>query len=531
MKDVSADVVVVGAGPTGSAVAWRLAKAGQSVVCIERGDWFPYDQIKREAPDWELRRGSVLSSNPNVRRGPFDVPVDDRLSPIKPMVGHAVGGSSIFWSAHVPRFRPEDFRTASVDGVGADWPISYDDLAPYYELNERRVGTAFAVGDPSAPPHGDHGLTLPTIGAHGRRIARAFDSLGWHWWPVDLVVGQAADEPQTSHCDHIGPCDLGCPSRIRSGADRAYMSDAIADGARLMTRTRVVRLVHDETDRVTAAICATDEGMVRVRGKTFVLAANGMGTPRLLLLSRSERYPQGLANRSGLVGRNLMLHPYARIDGLFDARTGAWAAGEKAGLVSFEFFATRPENGTVRGVKLQLTGGPPPVALARGATVGQPLPWGAGHHAAFEARFDCLCGFTVCAEDLADENNRIALSDTIVDCDGLPAAQMIYSISDNSRRLLDFGMARAEEVLRGAGAIEIFPTPLRTETGFHLMGTARMGDDPRRSVVDQWGRCHDVPNLVIADASVFVTSSSINPTATAQALALRAADQIVAQGG
>jgi len=528
MHKISADVVIIGSGPTGAAAAWRLARAGIDVVCLERGDWFAYDEIRRDDPDWELRRASALHSNPNIRRGRDDSPIDDADSPIKPMIGNAVGGGSIFWSAHVPRFRPEDFRVASLDGIGDDWPLSYDDLAPYYRENERRLGTAFVPGDPSAPPHGNHALTMPTIGAHGRRFAAAFDRLGWHWWPVDLVVGRHADEPATVHCAHIGPCDLGCPSRIRSGADRAYMCDAVDHGARLMTRTRVTRLEVDGQDCVAAALCMTENGPLRVEGRTFVLAANGMGTPHLLLASRSERYPNGLANGSGLVGRNLMLHPYARVDGLFPDSVGAWVAGEKAGIVSFEFYATRAEHGFVRGLKLQLTGGPPPAALALGAVTGDALPWGEEHHDAFESRFDRICGLTICAEDLADENNRITLSDTVMDRDGNPAPKMTYAVSDNSRRILDFGMERAAEVLREAGALRLYRTPLRAEAGFHLMGTARMGTDPARSVVDSFGRCHDVSNLFVADASAFVTSAAINPTATAQALALRTADHIIA---
>ncbi|MBM6581865.1 GMC family oxidoreductase [Microvirga sp. BT689] len=528
METISTEVVVVGAGPSGAAAAWRLAQAGLKVVSIERGDWFAYDEVRRDQPDYELRRAGPLHANPNIRRGRDDAPVDDVDSPIKPMIGNAVGGGSIYWSAHVPRFRPEDFRIATLDGIGSDWPISYDDLAPYYEENEKRLGTAFVPGDPSAPPRGEHGLTLPTIGAHGRRFGKAFDRLGWHWWPVDLVVGREADDPATVHCTHAGPCDLGCPSRIRSGADQAYMHDAIANGVRLLTRTRVMRLEHDADGRVTAALCMTDEGPLRVEGRIFVLAANGMGTPHLLLLSRSERFPDGLGNDSGLVGRNLMLHPYARVDGLFPEAMGAWAAGEKAGIVSFEFYATRPERDFVRGLKLQLTGGPAPVALACGAGAGSMLPWGEAHHAAFEERFDRICGLTVCAEDLAEDRNRITLSETLVDRDGTPAPKMIYTLSDNSRRILDFGMDRAEEVLREAGATAIDRTPLRAEAGFHLMGTARMGQDPARSVVDPFGRCHGVPNLYITDASVFVTSAAINPTATAQALALRTADSIAA---
>ncbi|WP_172122016.1 GMC family oxidoreductase [Devosia sp. 919] len=528
MADLEAEVVVIGAGPTGAAAAWRLATKGISVVMLERGHWFDYNGVGRDSPDWERRRSAELHANPNIRRSPDDYPVDDAETPIKPMVGNGVGGSSIFWSAHVPRFRPEDFRINTLDGVGDDWPISYADLADYYALNEARWGVASYPGDPSAPPRGDHALTLPTIGAHGRRIAQVFDRFGWHWWPVDLVVGRDGDAPENGHCTHIGPCDLGCPSRVRSGADRAFVADALAAGARLVTGARVQRLEHDVGGLVTAAVCKGGGGTFRVTGDRFIVAANGMGTPRLLLLSGSGRFPDGLANSSGLIGRNLMLHPYGRVDGIFEEPLGAWVSGEKAGLISFEFYATRPENGFKRGLKLQLTGGPGPLALAKGAVYGTRLPWGDAHHAAFEARFDHTCGFTVCAEDLADPENRISLSPTLVDSDGLPAPKMIYTLSQNSRNILDFGMARADEVLRAAGAIETAHTPLRAEAGFHLMGTARMGADPERSVVDAYGRCHDVPNLFIADASTFVTSAAINPTATAQAFALRTADQILA---
>ena len=527
---VDTDVFVVGAGPTGGAVAWRLATSGVDVVVADRGGWFDYETLRRDAPDWERRRASTLSSNPNIRRAPADYPVDDQDSPIKAMVGNAVGGGSVFWSAHVPRFRPEDFRIRTLDGVGDDWPIAYEDLAAYYALNEARWGVARIPGDPSAPDQGEEALTLPTIGAHGRRIAAAFDRLGWHWWPVDLVVGRDADAPGTRRCDHVGPCDLGCPSRIRSSAAAAYVVDAVQAGARLLTGTRVTRLEHDAAGRLTHAHCATDTGPLIVRGRRFVVCANGSGTPRLLLASGSSRHEDGLGNGSGLLGRNLMLHPYARTDGLFDGPLGGWARGEVAGLISFEFYATRQEHDFVRGLKLQLCAGHGALGIVNGADTGTRLPWGADHHAAFTARFDHSCGFTVCAEDLAEPTNRIVLSDTLVDDDGMRAPKWTYRVSENSRRILDFGLDRAETVLREAGARATFRTGLRPQAGFHIMGTARMGTDPDRSVVDPFGQVHEVPNLFIADASVFVTAASLNPTATAQALALRTADHLAQAG-
>jgi choline dehydrogenase-like flavoprotein len=229
-----------------------------------------------------------------------------------------------------------------------------------------------------------------------------------------------------------------------------------------------------------------------------------------------------------MVGRNLMLHPYARIDGIFDEPLGSWVKGEKAGFVSFQFYPSDQSRGFARGFKLQLNTAPRPAALASGAVVGERLPWGPTHHFDFEKWFDRICGFTVCAEDLPELGNRITLSPRLTGRDGLPAAKMIYKVSNNSRRMLDYVPDRGEEVLRAAGAREVYRTPLRDQAGFHIMGTARMGTDPERSVVDAFGRCHDLSNLFIVDASIFVTASAVNPTATAQALALRAADHIVA---
>jgi choline dehydrogenase-like flavoprotein len=524
MSDIEADVVVVGTGPTGAAAAWRLATQGLDVLCIERGGWVEAAATPAGAPDYELQRRGRWHANPNVRGWEEDEPVDDAESPIRPMVGHAVGGSSIWWSAHMPRFRHEDFRMRSLDGVGDDWPIDHDTLAPWYELNETEIGLGGVAGDPSAPQRRNGLRTLPTAGPCGRRFAGAFDRLGWHWWPVDLTLGRPEDGNEP--CTHIGPCDVGCAARRRQSSDRIYMRRALAAGARLLTRTRALELEHDADGHVTALVCAGEGGRFRVKGRRFLLAANGMGTPRLLLLSRSGAFPDGLGNRSGLVGRNLMLHPYAKVEGLFDEPLGTWTSGQKAGIISFEFFSTRPGNDFKRGVKLQLNFGPQPYALAMGATLGARLPFGRAHHAEFERRFDRIAGISICAEDLADPENRITLSGTLVDRDGLPAPKWTYRLSDNSRRSLDFGMARGAEVLREAGAGELFEIPLQRDAGFHIMGTARMGADRETSVADPFGRVHDSDNLFLIDASVFVTSSSANPTATAQALALRTADHV-----
>ena len=513
-SDIAAEVAVIGAGPTGAAAAWRLATAGVRVACIERGGRFDFDGVPADESERERLAAGPFNPNPNIRRGADDYPIEDDDTPIKPLIGNGVGGGSIWWAAHAPRFRPEDFRVFTDDQVADDWPITYEELAPWYELNERRIGLAWRAGDPLGPVRKRNPLPLPAIGPAARRIARAFDELGWHCWPVELVVGRDAAAPGAAKCVHRGPCHVGCPARIRAGAERAYLDDALAAGARLLTRTRVLELEHDSRGRITAAACAGPAGRFRVTADRFVLAANGIGTARLLLASASGAFPHGLANGSGLVGRHLMLHPYAWADGWFP-EPFPLPAGQTASLVSLEFGTTRLERGFVRGSKLLLS-------------VGSPAPG---------VRFDRfeggvvdprvhMAGLSVSAEDLPDPANRVTLSSTRVDEDGIPAPRMTYRVSANSRAILDFGIERASEVLRAAGATAIEPTSLKAQAGFHLMGTARMGDDPETSVVDRFGRCHEVPNLYVADASTFVTASALQPTATAQALALRTADHI-----
>ena len=240
-------------------------------------------------------------------------------------------------------------------------------------------------------------------------------------------------------------------------------------------------------------------------------------------------FPNGLANGSGLVGRNLMLHPYARVEGQFPDPLGFFVPDEIAGIVSFAFQKTIPERGFLRGSKLQVNAGPGPLDIATGKITKKPLPWGNSHHKEFEKQFDHFCGITICAEDLPEYKNCINLSKKIKDKDNLPVAKINYKVSKNSRRILDFGIKRAEELLKEAGAIRTYSNPLLSQAGFHLMGTARMGKDPKSSVVDPQGRCHEIDNLFIADSSVFVTSSVSNPTATAQALALRSAEIVCKQ--
>jgi choline dehydrogenase-like flavoprotein len=262
------------------------------------------------------------------------------------------------------------------------------------------------------------------------------------------------------------------------------------------------------------------------RANAVVIAANGIGTPRLLLMSSSPAHPDGLANSSGLVGRRLMMHPFANVTGLFDEQLESWQGHFGCSIESFEFYETDERRGFVRGAKWGLapTGGPVNAALPSraGAQV-----WGADHHLHVRSRLGRGASWGLFGEDLPDEDNRVTLSATVTDSSGLPAPELQYTVSENSRRLLDFHIEKASESLTEAGAHTIEVDRLMRYSGWHLLGTARMGTDPATSVVDEWNRAHDVANLFVVDGSCFVTSGGVNPTSTICALALRAADHMV----
>ena len=518
------DVLVVGAGASGAVAAWALAQAGRSVVCLEQGDWIDPQAYPHWKPDWELHRQTDFAKDPNVRRRPEDYPLDNSASPINPLMFNAVGGSTIHWTGHFPRFHPSDFRVRSLDGVADDWPISYWDLEPYYNRNDAFIGVAGVAGDPGYPPRPERHGPPPGLGAAGEAYVRGLERLGWHWWPSDSALLTRPHQPGRQVCSACGPCDLGCPTGALSSAQVTYWPAALECGVDLRTRARVREIAVDGDGRAAGAVYFDAAGRVREqRARAVVLACNGIGTPRLLLNSVSERFPRGLANGSGLVGKRLMFHPFGCVTGVFAEPIDGHQGPLGSFLYSHEFYETDRARGFVRGVQLQLNRDSGPLAAAMGGFTGHPVAWGSDHHRQVRERYGHSLNIGVLVDDLPEEHNAVTLSPTLTDGNGIPAPRISYTVSENSRRALDFGLERAAELLTAAGAHTVRRDPLVRDSGWHLMGTARMGEDPARSVVDPWGRAHDVPNLFVVDASVFVTGAAVNPTTTIQAIALRTA--------
>lgn len=520
MPQDRADVLVIGSGAAGAAVAWRLAEHGAKVVCLEQGDWIDPNTFASAKPTYEshLLRGAFHFS-PNVRRRPEDYPVTTAgEDPPFIMMFNAVGGSTIHWQAHFPRFHPSDFRVRSLDGVADDWPISYEDLAPYYDLNDRMMGVSGLAGDPANPTRAPRSTPPLPLGSLGATLVQGFETLGWHWWVADQAINS---EPYDGRppCQLHGKCMFGCPIGAKASTDRTYWPKAIARGAILKTRARVREITLDARGRARGATYFDASGTLReALARVVVVSCNGVGTPRLLLNSTSPRFPHGLANSSGLVGTHFMIHPARFVQGVFPQPLDGHIGPMGNPLYSQQFYETDPRRGFARGYTLigERTFGPLSHALG--------VPWGRDHHRIMHTRFPHLAGLTVLGDDLPEAHNRIDLDPQETDSNGIPAARATYRLSENTKQLMDHGAARARELLLAAGAVEIID-PGNANMA-HLMGTARMGNDPARSVVNAWNQAHEVPNLFIVDGSSFTTGSGVNPTSTIGALALRAADGV-----
>jgi choline dehydrogenase-like flavoprotein len=519
------DVLIVGAGAAGAALAWSLADTRMEILCLEQGDWMDPATYPTTGLDWELRRFGDFGLSPNSRGRPEDYPVNDAGSPIAASMFSAVGGSTILYAAHFPRFHPSDFRVATLDGVGDDWPLDYARLEPWYELNARMMGVAGLAGDPAYPPKQPPLPPVP-LGVLGETLARGFNRLGWHWWPSDSAIATREYEGRAA-CINLGPCIMGCAQGAKASTDLTYWPAAVRRGVGLRTRCRVREVTVSDDGMADGVIYYDAEGVEHEqKAEVVVLACNGIGTPRLLLNSRSRHFPDGLANRSGLVGRNLMFHPYAMVTGVFDEPLEGYKGPTGCCIMSQEFYETDPSRGFLRGYTFETLRGMGPLSAALLGMSSGRIPWGAGHHEAFAELFDRTAGMVAICEDLPESHNRVSLDAELTDSNGIPAPRIDYRLSENSRAMLEHAVARGREVLEASGAKETFADAPLSVAGWHLMGTARMGRDPATSVVNEWGRCHDVRNLFIVDGSIFVTAAAVNPTNTIQALALYVGDQI-----
>ena len=506
------DYCIVGVGAGGGVLAQRLAKAGFQVVAFDAGAF------------WDTERDWVSDENGSHKLYWNDLRITGGKDPLsfgENNSGKGVGGSTVHWAAFAPRFHPSDFRVHSEDGVAVDWPISYEELKPYYELLEREIPVAgpayFPWGDPHGYPYGPH-----PMGGVGNVLVQGCTRLGIRscaGGPVAILSGSRGNRP---HCIYRGFCIQGCKVGAKASTLITHVPEALNYGAEIRDLSMVSRISMKDSHRADGVFYFDANGHEHFqRAKAVVVCGYAIETPRLLLNSKCPGHENGLANSSDTVGRYLMAQAGNVILGRFESLIRMYKA-PPAHALSEEFYETDPKRGFARGFAIQ-TVGPLPIAFAKQMMTAKGA-WGWGLRRVL-MDYNHWAALGLLGEILPWPENRVQLAKE-KDQFGIPVAHITFNLHDNDKKLIEYGKKKVMDVMWAAGAEEV----VQESRYAHLVGAARMGDDPEKSVVDRYGRTHDVANLFVCDGSTLPTQGSANPGLTIQALAARTADYLISQG-
>ena len=320
------DVVIVGAGASGGVAAGHLAEAGFSVVVLEQGVWVDRDQLRGNTPEFALLAAKQWHPDPNVRGSRYDYPIDNSESDTPLWMYGGVGGTSVLYRACWSRALPSDFRVRTLDGVADDWPITYEELEPFYDQVELEMGVSGLPGNPVYPPGYKPPLPPFPINKTGRKAAEAMNKLGWHWWPGYNAMPSNAPHQNQVQCQRYSICQMGCPSGAKASTDITHFPAAMRSGARVVTGARVARVTTNHRGLASGAIYIKDGQSYFQPAGVVILSANAIGTARVLLMSDSSDHPDGLGNSSGLVGKRLMVHPNGSSVGIYEEQLEDWVA-------------------------------------------------------------------------------------------------------------------------------------------------------------------------------------------------------------
>ena len=530
------DFVIVGSGAAGGVMARELAVAGFTVVVLEQGPYLKSGDFRhnefgykfQEDLAWGPRQG-----HPQTFRQTADQTAVEADHAVL-SYAHNVGGSSVHFAANYWRFREVDFIERSLLGPISgtsfdDWPITYQDLEPYYTKVDWEIGVSGVQG-PTDPPR-SKGYPCPPmpVKSPGVLLERAGKKLGYHPYPAPVAI---LSQPHNGRpaCMHCGFCwGFGCEASAKSSSLVSMIPQAEATGrCEIRPLSTASRIETNPAGRATGVTYWDSAGVEHLqKARAVVLAANGAETPRLLLLSESSRFPDGLANSSGMVGKNLMFNGWSWTVGTFEHPVNAYKSIPTTRVIH-DFYSLDPALGFYGGggIDARSPSGGTPIASALNAGPPDGPQWGEAWKQSLRETFTHTAAFVGHTTSLPLPTNSVSLDPTLRDRWGRPALRTTYQFHPDDLSTAQFFRDRSEELMAAAGATKTWGEIVGQGMQFqqHLLGTCRMGNDPATSVVDKFHRSHDVPNLFICDGSSLVTSGRGQPTMTIQALAFRAAE-------
>ena len=531
------DFVIVGSGAAGGVLAKELSSNGFRVVVLEQGPYLTEADFTHN--EVEVFNRHLLTNNPAIQPTTFrKTPQDKAQKQFSVLYGRCVGGSSVHFTANFWRFHEIDFiehsKVGDIPGAAlADWPITYADLEPYYTKVEWEIGVSGLAGASPFDPPRSKPYPMPPLPVKGCGVVfeRAARKLGYHPFPAPMAI---LSQPRAgrSACVNCGFClGFGCEVGAKSSSLSSVIPVAEATGrCEIRPNCYVHQIAMDKNGRATGAVYFDTKRNIHLqKAKAVILCANGAETPRLLLLSSSSQFPNGLANSSGFVGKHLMPNSNALAFGVFDEPLNDYK-GFAVSRVFHDFYEFDAKKlGFYGGGGLDARFDFTPVAFAMNGLPPDTPRWGKEFKKALHHNFTRTLEIFCHGTSLAVESNGFSLDPEVKDAWGLPALRMTFKDHPNDLKMMAWMQDRAMELLDAAGAKTKWHAPIQEQQfAVHLLGTCRMGNDPKTSVINSDHRTHDVRNLFLCDGSSLVTSGRGQPTMTIQALAFRAADRITA---
>ncbi len=525
MKDQIYDVCVIGSGPAGGVLSKELAESGAKVVLVEAGKQLsysdfhfhslPFDFPKRVKPEPGYSKEVVES----IHYEDSDHVTMDRI--------RVVGGRSIHWNAGCFRWAEWDFRERSLEGVEEDWPLSYAEIAPYYSYVEKMIGVTGSRENLAVLPDGEF-LPPLKMRCSDLIVKRACESMGIPFIPTRKALLTKAYDNRPP-CHYCGHCMEGCDISAIFSVPAAMLPKARKTGKFSLVENKLAREILVDSEGQARAVSVIDtvtREEQQIRAKRFAVCCASIESARLLLNSKSPKYPNGLANSSDQVGRNLHGHTVAAFISYLDELVGTKPVNNDGALDHTyipRFNMDRKKRDYVGGWQYQ------------NQFFGFRYPYQAQYLKGFGADYkkqvrELQPGFfhtSGFGKVLARPENRVTVDASRPDAYGIPSPVVRFRFGDNDRALWKDMCVKAEEILHTAKArLVVNTSPEPTGFASHEVGTVRMGNNPKTSVLNAFNQAHDVKNLYVVDGSCFVTFPEKNPTLTIMALAVRAARQM-----